>query len=57
LQAEHVELSKELLGSQDGVVIITDHECFDWEIVREYSSLIVDMRGVFSVEKGKIYRA
>lgn len=32
----------------DGVVILTDHQCIDWDAVLEGSRLIFDSRGVFA---------
>ncbi len=43
-QIRSVELSQELLESQDCVVITTDHSCIDYEWVVNHSALVVDSR-------------
>jgi UDP-N-acetyl-D-glucosamine dehydrogenase len=39
-------LSAEFLGSQDCILIATDHSAYDWEQIVSHSSLIVDTRNV-----------
>nr|WP_242941457.1 nucleotide sugar dehydrogenase [Sulfobacillus thermosulfidooxidans] len=43
-QIRSVELTQELLESQDCVVITTDHSCIDYEWVVNHSALVVDSR-------------
>ncbi len=48
---------KASLQSFDCVLISTAHDRFDWDAIRKHAPLIVDTRGVYSPEPGKIYRA
>ena len=42
-----IKLTKNNLSRQDIAVIITDHDNFDYEKIKNFSKLIVDTRGVF----------
>ena len=44
VKLSRVELSPELLGEQDLVVVTTDHQSYDWQFVVEHSRLILDTR-------------
>ena len=41
---ESVPLSEQSLGSVDGVIVVTDHEKIDFDLVRRHSHLVVDTR-------------
>lgn len=43
-QLKSVEITPELLQKADCVVIATDHDIFDYELIQKYSNLIVDTR-------------
>jgi UDP-N-acetyl-D-glucosamine dehydrogenase len=43
-----VALTPETLGSQDCVVIATDHDAFDFDGIRRHARLVVDTRGVYA---------
>ncbi|MEM9662706.1 MAG: nucleotide sugar dehydrogenase [Planctomycetota bacterium] len=45
LSMSSVELSPELLGEQDCVLVSTDHNAYDWRAIVEHARLIVDTRG------------
>jgi UDP-N-acetyl-D-glucosamine dehydrogenase len=47
----------ETLASFDCVVIGTDHDLFDYELLRESARAIVDARGVFPLDGAKIWAA
>jgi len=57
LDAESADLTDELLGSVDCVVIATDHSCYDWKWIVDKAKLVFDTR---NATKGrvsdKIYR-
>ncbi len=38
------DLSEELLGAQDCVIIVTDHSAYDWSWIVEHAPLVVDTR-------------
>ncbi len=42
---ESQELTPQVLGAMDCVVLITDHDNFDYELIRQHAALIVDTRG------------
>jgi UDP-N-acetyl-D-glucosamine dehydrogenase len=44
LSMRSVEITPELLASQDAVVILTAHDAYDYELVGRYANLIVDTR-------------
>lgn len=52
-----VPLSPDVLASFDGVVITTDHDAYDFPMIRQAAKLIVDTRGVYPVPHEKIFRA
>jgi len=52
-----VDLAKELLEACDAVVLTTDHDAFDYDLIRKHAKLIVDSRGVFRDGTGKITKA
>ena len=45
LQMTAVEVTPEALQSFDVVVVATHHRAFDWEMIGEHASLVVDTRG------------
>ena len=50
-------LTPELLADQNCVVVATDHDAIDWDLVREHARLIVDTRGVYEVDNETVFRA
>ncbi|PXX95538.1 nucleotide sugar dehydrogenase [Halomonas sp. LBP4] len=44
---ESVPLSPATLGEYDAVVLATDHDRFDYEMIRAHARLIVDTRGIY----------
>jgi UDP-N-acetyl-D-glucosamine dehydrogenase len=46
-----VEVTPELLASQDAVVILTAHDAFDYEMVGKYANLIIDTRNAMKKVK------
>jgi UDP-N-acetyl-D-glucosamine dehydrogenase len=45
---ESIILDKQSLQAQDCLVVITEHGCFDYEMILENSKLIIDTRNIFS---------
>ena len=56
LSLHRVEVSKQNLQNSDCVVLVTDHDSFDYPFILKYSSLLVDTRGRYKKEK-KVIRA
>ena len=53
---ENLKLNHDNLNSQDLVLLATDHDNFDYELIRKSSKIIIDTRGRFS-SSSKIIRA
>ena len=51
-----VKLNEATLSQQDAVVLITDHDSFNYEMIHSESKLIIDTRGRFNQSK-KVLRA
>ena len=45
---QSVALSAKSLAGFDAVVLATDHDSFDYELIRTHSQLVVDSRGRFA---------
>ncbi|WP_018887611.1 nucleotide sugar dehydrogenase [Paenibacillus massiliensis] len=54
---ESVELTTDILEKMDCVLISTDHDLFDYDLILKHSDLIVDTRGVYRGEKENVIRA
>ena len=54
---QSIELTPETLAEFDCVLVATDHDKFDWDLIKNNSSLIVDTRGKYTVDNKKIFRA
>ncbi len=49
-----VELTPEKIESYDAVVLLTDHNSFDYEMIRKHAQILVDTRGRYRNDKGVI---
>ncbi|MFU8763532.1 MAG: nucleotide sugar dehydrogenase [Haliea sp.] len=54
---QSVALTAESLADFDAVVVATNHDAFDYALIREHARLIVDTRGVYREGAGHIVRA
>lgn len=52
-----VVLNADLIASVDAVVVATNHDCFDYDLIKENAKLIIDSRGVFRQPSEKIVKA
>jgi len=62
MREHHFELSSEALtadnlASFDAVVLATDHDKFDYELIKQYAKLIVDSRGKYRAPAPHIIKA
>jgi UDP-N-acetyl-D-glucosamine dehydrogenase len=57
LDLQSVEQTPDSIGQYDCVVVATDHDRFDWNMIREHARLIVDTRGIYEAEDEKVFRA
>lgn len=54
---QSIELNGQSLTSFDCVLIATDHDAFDYEMIKQYAHLIVDTRGRYSASTSHIVKA
>ncbi|MBY0471668.1 nucleotide sugar dehydrogenase [bacterium] len=54
---ESVKMDSSTLKNQDCVLLVTDHDSFDYKMILEDSSLIVDTRGRFRNQSSKVVPA
>jgi len=52
-----VPLSAETLSQYDLVLLATDHDAFDYELIRRHARLIVDTRGAYRESAPNVVRA
>ena len=52
-----VDLTPELLASQDAVVVVTDHSAVDYELILEHAQLVIDTRGIYRQSHPKVIHA
>ena len=51
------DATPETIAAQDAVILTTDHDAFDYEMIREHARLIIDTRGVYRQGGENIVRA
>jgi UDP-N-acetyl-D-glucosamine dehydrogenase len=51
------DISRDMLSKFDAILVVTDHDSYDYDLILESSSLIVDTRGVYSDEFDNVFRA
>lgn len=56
-ELDSVSLSAEILSTYDCVILCTQHSRFDYELIKKYSKLIIDTRGVYREAAANIVRA
>ncbi|MGF1510261.1 MAG: nucleotide sugar dehydrogenase [Myxococcota bacterium] len=44
LEVKSVDLTPELLQSQDAVLVVTDHDAYDWSFIARHAPLLIDTR-------------
>lgn len=54
---DSTELTPENLNSFDAVILATDHEKFDYDVIYENSRIIIDSRGKYRGKNGKVIKA
>ncbi|MCK9237710.1 MAG: nucleotide sugar dehydrogenase [Thiopseudomonas sp.] len=52
-----VELTAESLASYDAVVLTTNHDRFDYDLIKQHAKLIIDTRGVYRQPAAHIIKA
>ena len=51
------KLTKRTLENYDASVLVTNHDSFDYKLIKKHSKLIIDTRGVYKNNSKKIFRA
>jgi UDP-N-acetyl-D-glucosamine dehydrogenase len=46
-----------MLREQDCVILVTDHDAFDYELIGRYAPLVVDTRGRFRPRPANVISA
>jgi UDP-N-acetyl-D-glucosamine dehydrogenase len=54
---KNIKITKKNLSAQDLIIIVTDHDQFDFNLIKNNSNLILDTRGVYKKLTKKIFRA
>jgi UDP-N-acetyl-D-glucosamine dehydrogenase len=54
---ESSDLSPQVLAQADCVILATDHDAFDYKLIRQYSKLIVDTRGRYRENSAHVIKA
>lgn len=54
---ESTGLNRDSLATYDAVVLATNHDKFDYELIEKYAKLIVDTRGRFRREMDNVVKA
>jgi UDP-N-acetyl-D-glucosamine dehydrogenase len=52
-----VPLSPENIASQDCVMLVTDHDAFDYKLIQEHAELLIDTRGRYDVGCSNVVKA
>ena len=54
IELNGVEITSQSLKKYDVIVIATDHDSFDYELIKNNSKLIIDTRGRFNISENII---
>ena len=57
LEMNSVAVTAESLATFDAVIIATDHDAFDYVLIRDHADIIIDARGVYRDLDEKVFRA
>ena len=52
-----VELTRDVLSDYDCVIVATDHDAFDYDLIQKAAGLIVDTRGVYREAAANVVKA
>ena len=52
-----VDLTADVIKSFDCILVATNHDAFDYELIREHAKLIVDSRGVYRDQFDNLVKA
>ncbi len=57
IMLESGELTPEAIRSYDCILVSTDHDRFDWDMIGKHAKLLIDARGKYPANADNIYRA
>ena len=57
IPAKRVVLNSNNLKKFDASILVTDHDSFNYNLIKKYSKIIVDCRNRFTEKLNKIYLA
>jgi UDP-N-acetyl-D-glucosamine dehydrogenase len=52
-----VEINSQTLASYDLILIATNHDVFDYDLIQKNSKLIVDTRGIYAAKLPNVMKA
>jgi len=52
-----VDITKEKIGEFDLIILATNHDIFDYNMIKKFAQLIVDTRGVYRQEASNVIKA
>ena len=56
-ELDSVDLTAENIAAYDCVILTTEHDKFDYALLEQHAQLIVDTRGKFTTQSGKVIKA
>ena len=56
-ELDSVELTADNIASYDCVILTTEHDKFDYALLEQHAQLIIDTRGKFTTQSGKVIKA
>lgn len=57
LKMKSVKLNKDKLKTYDAIIIVTNHDSYDYEMIRENSSILIDTRNVYKKYYSNVFIA
>jgi UDP-N-acetyl-D-glucosamine dehydrogenase len=57
LELSSVPINSEIIKSYDCIILATDHDKFDYELILENAQLIIDCRGRYLEKNAKVFKA
>lgn len=57
LNLRSVSITENSITQYDCILLATDHDQFQYEMIQNYANLIIDTRGRFSIDQKKVFRA
>jgi len=57
IEMSSTTVTADTLAGFDAVILATDHDAFDYELIKQHADIIIDARGVYRDLDGKVFRA